>query len=132
VWEEFVEDEPFIGPAGEQPRLSFRVAQDVYGGYILLIHSGGEIHQKLVWVALALTDPVLTSSSEYFQKIKVQYFMLMSKTRCVQESYVGWDTKQTMKWKAASNESTCWIHTSCIRTTWKKWSSGGSICILPL
>ena len=56
----------------------------------------------------------------------------MSKSRIVQESYLRWDTKQTMKWKAASNEPPCWIHTSYILTAWKKWSTGGSICILTL
>jgi hypothetical protein len=131
VREEFVEDEPFIGPMGEQPQPSFRVARDVYEGYMLLIRPGDEVHPKLVWVALALSHPVLTSTSEHFQKIKVQYFMLSSKTRTIQESYVGWDTMQTMKWKTASNEAPCWIHTSCILTAWKKRSSGGSICIPP-
>jgi hypothetical protein len=129
VREEFADDEPFIGPVAEQPRSSFQVARDVYKGYMLLIRPGDEAHPKPVWVALALSNPVLTSTSEYFQKIKVQYFMPTSKTRAIQESYVGWDTKQTMKWKAASNEPPCWIHTSCILTAWKKWSTGGSICI---
>jgi hypothetical protein len=32
VRKEFVEDESFIGLVGEQPRQSFRVAQDVYEG----------------------------------------------------------------------------------------------------
>jgi hypothetical protein len=132
VMEEFAEDESFIGPVGDQPWPSFRIARDVYKGYMLLIRPGDEAHPKPIWVALALSHLVLTSTSEYFQKIKVQYFMPTSKTRTVQESYVGWDTKQTMKWKAASNEPPCWIHTSCILTAWKKWSTGGSICIPPL
>jgi hypothetical protein len=132
VREEFAENEPFIGLVDEQPWTSFRVVRDVYEGYMLLIRPGDEAHLKPVWVALALSHPVLISSSEYFQKIKVQYFMSTSKTRIVQESYVGWDTKQTMKWKAASNEPPCWIHTSCILTAWKKRSTSGSICIPPL
>jgi hypothetical protein len=33
VREEFAEDDLFIGPVGDQPRLSFRVAHDVYEGY---------------------------------------------------------------------------------------------------
>jgi hypothetical protein len=64
--EEFAEDEPFIGPKNEQPWPSFQVTRDVYKGYMLLIRPGDEIHQKPVWVALALSDPVLTFSSEYF------------------------------------------------------------------
>jgi hypothetical protein len=72
--EEFAKDKPFIGPVDEHPRPSFRVVRDVYKGYRLLIRLGDETHPKLVWVALALLDPVLTSTSEYFQKIKVQYF----------------------------------------------------------
>jgi hypothetical protein len=97
VREEFADDEPFIGLVAEQPRPSFRVARDVYEGYVLLIRPGDKAHPKPVWVALALSNPVLTSISEHFQKIKIQYFMPTSKTRAVQESYVGWDTKQTMK-----------------------------------
>jgi hypothetical protein len=50
---------------------------------MLLIRLGDEAHPKHVWVALALSHPVLTSTSEYFQKIKVQYFMPTSKTRTV-------------------------------------------------
>jgi hypothetical protein len=96
---------------------------------MLLICPGDETNLKPVWVALAVSDPVLTSSSEYFQKIKVQYFTLTLKSRIVQESYIGWDMKQTMKWKAASNKPPCWIHTSCILTAWKKRSTCGSICI---
>jgi hypothetical protein len=48
------------------------------------------------------------------------------------ETYVGWDTKQTIKWKATSNRPPCWIHTSCILTVWKKRSNAESICIPPL
>jgi hypothetical protein len=36
-----------------------------------------------------------------------------------------------MKWKVASSELPCWIHT-CILTAWKKRSNVGSICIPPL
>jgi hypothetical protein len=72
VREEFAEDEPFIGLVGEQPRPSFRVARDVYEGYMLLVrHGDEEIHVKPVWVALALSDPMLSSSSERFQHIRV-------------------------------------------------------------
>jgi hypothetical protein len=60
---------------------------------MLLIRLSDEAHPKPVLVALALSHLVLTSTSEYFQKIKVQYFMLTSKMRSIQESYVGWDTK---------------------------------------
>jgi hypothetical protein len=127
--EEFLEDESFIGAVGEQPCPSFRVARDVYEGYMLLIRPGDETNPKPIWVVLDVSDPVLMSTSEHFQKIKVQYFTSTSKSRIVQESYIGWDTKQTMKWKAASNELPCWIHTSCILTAWKKRSTSGSICI---
>ena len=120
VREEFAEDEPFIDLVDEQPWPAFQVALDVYEGYMLLIRPSDEAHPKLVLVALALSHLVLTSTSKYFQKIKVQYFMPTSKMRNVQESYVGWDTKQTMKWKVASNKLPCWIHTSCILTAWKK------------
>jgi hypothetical protein len=49
IREEFEEDEPFIRPVGEQPRPSFRVAQNVYEGYILLVRLGDEeIHVKPV------------------------------------------------------------------------------------
>jgi hypothetical protein len=81
---------------------------------------------------LALSDLVLSSSSERFQQIKVQNFMPTSKARAVLETYAVWDTKRNMKWKAASNEPPCWIHTSCILTAWKKHSNGESICIPPL
>ena len=57
--------------------------------------------------------------------------MLMLKTRVVLETYASWDTKQNMKWKAASDEPPCWIHTSCILTVWKIRSNAGSICIPP-
>jgi hypothetical protein len=40
--------------------------------------------------------------------------------------------KQTMKWKAVSNKTPCWIHTSCILTAWKKRSTSSSLCISPL
>jgi hypothetical protein len=84
VREEFAEDEPFIGPVGEQPRPSFRVVLDVYEGYMLLVRPGDEeIHVKPVWVALALSDLVFSSSNERFQHIKVQYFMPTSKTRAM-------------------------------------------------
>jgi hypothetical protein len=116
----------------KQPRPSFRVARDVYEGYMLLARLGDEeIHVKPMWVALALSDPVLSSSSERFQHIRVQYFMPTSKMRAVLETYAGWDTKQNMKWKATSNKPPCWIHTSCILTAWKIRSNVGSICILP-
>jgi hypothetical protein len=85
-----------------------------------------------VRVALALSDPVLSSTSEHFQLIRVQYFMPTSKSRVVLETFSGWDTKQNMKWKAAPNEPPYWIHTSCILTAWKKHSNVGSICIPPL
>jgi hypothetical protein len=52
VREEFVEDEPFIGPMGEQPRPSFQVARDVYEGYMLLIRLGDEVRPKPVWVCV--------------------------------------------------------------------------------
>jgi hypothetical protein len=98
VREEFAQDEPFIGPVGEQPRPSFRVARDVYEGYMLLVRPGDEeIHVKPVWVALALSDPVLSISSKRFQHIRVQYFMPTSKTRAVLETSASWDTKQNMK-----------------------------------
>jgi hypothetical protein len=132
VREEFAKDEPFIGPVGEQPRPSFRVARDVYEGYMLLVRPGDEeIHVKPMWVALALLDPMLSSSSERFQYIRVQYFMATSKTRAMLETYASWDTKRNMKWKATSNEPPCWIHTSCILTAWKIRSNAGSICIPP-
>jgi hypothetical protein len=125
--------EPFIGPADEQPRPSFRVARDVYEGYMLLVWpSDEEINAKPVWVALALSDPMLSSSSERFQQIRVQYFMPKSKMRVVLETYANWNTKKNMKWKVASNKPPCWIHTSCILTAWKKRSNAGSICIPPL
>ena len=57
-----------------------------------------------MWVALALLDPVLSSSSECFQHIKVQYFMPSSKMRIMLETYAGWYTERNMKWKVASNE----------------------------
>ena len=69
--EEFAEDKPFIGAVGEQPRPSFQVARDVYRGYMLFIHPGDETNPKPVWVVLAISDLVLTSTSEHFQKIKV-------------------------------------------------------------
>jgi hypothetical protein len=100
---------------------------------MLLIRIGDEeIHIKPMWVVLALSDPVLSNTSEHFQQIKVQFFMPTSKSRTVLETYAGWDTKQTLKWKAALNEPPCWIHTSCILTKWKKHSNAGSICIPPL
>ena len=69
-------DKRFIGLVGEQPWLSFKVARDVYEGYMILVRPGDEeIHVKPVWVALALSYPMLSSSSECFQHIKVQYFM---------------------------------------------------------
>jgi hypothetical protein len=71
VREEFAVDEPFIGPVGEQPWPSFQVVRDVYEGYMLFIRPSDEVHPKLIWVMLALSHPVLTSTSEYFQKIKV-------------------------------------------------------------
>ena len=112
---------------GEQPRSSFRVAWDIYEGYMLLLRPNDEkIHVKPVWIALALLDLVLTSFSECFQHIRVQYFML---TRAMLETYAGWDTKQNMKWKAASNKPPCWIHTSCILIAWKIRSNIESICI---
>jgi len=117
---------------GEQPQPSFRVARDVYEGYMLLVRPGDEeIHVKPVWVALALSDPVLSSSSERFQQMRIQYYMPTSKTRAVLKTYSGWDTKRNMKWKAASNEPPCWIHNSCILTAWKIRSNAGSICIPP-
>jgi hypothetical protein len=48
---------------------------------------------KPMWVALALSDPVLSTTSKHFQQIRVQYFMPTSKTRTVLETYAGWDTK---------------------------------------
>jgi hypothetical protein len=46
---------------------SIQVAWDVYERYMLLIGPGDEeIHGKPVWVALALSDPVLLSTSEHF------------------------------------------------------------------
>jgi hypothetical protein len=48
VRKEFAKDEPFIGPVGEQPRPSFKVVQDVYKGYMLLVRPGDEeIKSKL-------------------------------------------------------------------------------------
>ena len=62
VWEEFVQDEPFIGHVGEQPQPLFKVVRDVYEGHMLLVQpSDEEIHVKPMWVA-----PILSSSSERF------------------------------------------------------------------
>jgi hypothetical protein len=63
-----------------------------------------------------------------FSTIRVQYFMPMSKTKIVLETYAGWDTKQSMKWKATSNKPPWWIHTY-ILIAWKKRSNTSSICI---
>jgi hypothetical protein len=46
--EEFAEDEPFIGPVGEQPRPSFVVARDIYEGYMLIIRPSDKAHPKPV------------------------------------------------------------------------------------
>jgi hypothetical protein len=66
VQEEFEDDKPFIGLMGEQPWPSFQVSQDFYEGFMLLIHLGDETHPKPIWFVLALSDPMLTTNSEYF------------------------------------------------------------------
>jgi hypothetical protein len=129
VREEFAKDEPFIGPVSEQPRPLFRVAQDVYEGYVLLVPGDDDIHVKLVWVALALSNHVLSTISKHSANQGSVFYAYIKDESCVVQINAGWNTKRTMKWKATSIEPPSWIHTSCILTAWKKRSNVGSICI---
>ena len=132
VREEFAEDEHYIGPARQRPMPSFRVARDCGEGYMLLLRPGDDgLHPKPVWLALALSDPRLSSTSEHYQHIQVQYFTPIKKDRSVQESYQGWDIggRSALKWKAESNQPPCWVHTDSILTAWKPRAGAKHITI---
>lgn len=56
----------------------------------------------------------------------MQYFQPASKNSVVQETYAGWDTKKTFKWRVEDTHIPKWLHADAIFTSWKSNAKLGS------
>ena len=117
VWEEYDEDEHFVGQARDRPLESFRVNRDLYEGYFVAIRPSKENKQCPVWIARALSNP--NSNLEHPGYVLIQYFRPTSRTRSVQEFYTGWDSSTGLRWKVDSMLEETWKSTNSILTAWK-------------
>ena len=111
------EDEHFVGQAQDRPLESFQVNQDLYEGYFVAIHQSEEDRQRRVWIARALSNP--NSNPEHPGCVLIQYFRPTSRTRSIQEFYIGWDSHTGLRWKVDSTLEETWENTNSTLTTWK-------------
>ena len=72
---------------------------------------------KPIWVVRALID--YNVNRKYPNCIEIQFYKPVSKQNDVQESYVGWDSECSFKWKIDDSLDPHWIHGDCIITSWK-------------
>ena len=70
VHEEFEEDDHYVGLVSNCPPLSFCVALNCHGSYMLSLRHEDETYAKLVMVARALSRPNFVTSSPIFYRFK--------------------------------------------------------------
>lgn len=107
----------------DRPRESFRVGRDVFAGYFLALRPA-DGDSRPFWIARALTDFDVDHNNPGC--IQIQYFQPTSKNSVVQETYAGWDTKKTFKWKVEDTHIPEWLHADAIFTSWKSNAKLGS------
>ena len=134
VRKEFAIDEHYIEPRRDCLQPSFRIAKDCREGFMLLIHRGDEpVYPKPVQVGMALCDPRLVTTSEHYQHVQIQYYVLASRNKNILNSYEGWDSGrcQALQWRLDSMQPPSWIHTDALLPTWKPRVWATTVTLLP-
>ncbi len=114
--EEFDDDEVYIGQRRDRPPPSFRVLRDLFDGYFVAIRPA-DGDRRPVWIARAKSDPNTNPDKPNF--VLIQYFRPTSRSQDVQDSYLGWDSANGLRWKIDDCQEEVWEDTSSIMTAWK-------------
>ena len=113
VWEEYDEDEHFVGQARDRPAESFRVNWDLY----VAVRPSKDDAEHPFWIARVLSNP--NSNLEYPGCVLIQYFQSVSHNRNMQKFYTSWDSRNGLRWKVDPANEEVWESTNSIFTTWK-------------
>jgi hypothetical protein len=113
--EQFAEDEAYVGPRSGLPEPSLRVGRDFYNGYFVAVRPVDGDSQP-IWIARALSNP--NNNPEKPNCILIQYFRPTSRSREVQDNYIGWDNDRGLRSKVDEIESLVWEHTNTLMTSW--------------
>jgi hypothetical protein len=111
--EEFAEDEAYVGPQSGRPEPSFRVGRDLYNGYFVAVRPA-DGDSRPIWIARALLDP--NNNLKKPNCILIQYFRPTSRSREVQDNYIGWNNDRDLRWKVDETEPPVWEHTNALMT----------------
>ena len=85
-----------------------------FKGYFVADRSvEGDLHP--VWIGRALSDS--NSNPKNPNCVLIQYFRPTSRNQDVQDFYIDWDSKRSLRWKVDETEPPVWQHTDALMTT---------------
>jgi hypothetical protein len=119
--EEFGIDARFVGRRRDRPTPSFRVGQDVYAGYFVVLRPCDGDNRSF-WIARALTN-VDAELVEHPQCLLIQYW---KPSDHIQETYDGWDGERSMQWRIDDLQPPVWKHTNSMMFAWKSGIRDGT------
>ena len=95
--EEHQLDDQYVGPSNLRPPPTFRIADNVHEGHILILRPQEQDIDRPIWVCRALCPPNLSVTGEHPRQIHVQWFTPTSIARDITKKWNGLGLKHQLQ-----------------------------------